>query len=75
MARKLVITPKDGPAIGDRVWFADRSNGRLTEHLATVERAHSPTSLRLKVRDQGEERTFDAVSPWKSDSLQGWWKA
>ena len=63
-----------GPRIDDHVWFADRSHGRMTEHLATVIGVDSPTVLKLKVIDQGEARVFETVSPWNSDSICGWWK-
>ena len=82
MARKVAIVEtvpvadevSNGLAAGDHVWFADRSNGRLTEHLATVDKVIGPTSLRLKVIDQGELRVFDAIGPWGNDSIQGWWR-
>jgi hypothetical protein len=68
-------TSPGGVAVGDLVWFADRSNGRTTEHLGKIAAIGRDGALALVVRDQGEERRFEDVKPWVADAVRGWWRA
>ena len=63
----------DVPCAGDHVWFANRSHGRTTEHLATVTGGEGDT-LDLQVVDQGVAGEFVKIKPWGPDSLMGWWR-
>ena len=68
-------TSPGGVAVGDLVWLADRSNGRITEHLAKVTVVRASGELTLLVRDNGTETRHDAVKPWADGSVIGWWRA
>lgn len=70
--KKAAIT--DGLKPGDYVWMADRSNGRVVEHLATVVLV-KPDTLTLMVTDNGNPTRIADVAPWGSDSVLGWWRA
>ena len=70
-AKKPAVT--DGLKPGDYVWMADRSNGRVVEHLATVVLV-KPDTLTLLVKDNGTPNRIAYVAPWSSSSVIGWWR-
>lgn len=70
-----VLVGPIGIAVGDPVWFFERSNGHAYEHLARVEKIIDATHLDLSWSVVGETGRFEAtaVPSLASGSLTGGW--